>query len=168
MRGVQLVELWDVYDNSLNPTGKTFHEGIKLKNGEYGFLVHIIIKNKKGKYLLQQRAFTKKYYPGQWDATCGKVQSGEKGIDAAIREVNEELGLITKADDYTLLFHDIYQNAVLLDIFLLEFDFSIEDCTIQKDEVETIGLYTFDEMLEVLTPSKDKTYIDTLKKIKRS
>ena len=156
------MEYWDIYDDNLKPTGKTFYEGIKLNKGEYGFLVHIIIKNKDGKFLLQQRAFTKKYYPGQWDATCGRVQAGESGIEAAMREVKEELGLDTKAENYTLLFHNIYHNTVLLDIFLLNLDFSIDDCIIQKDEVETIGLYTFEEMLEILMPSKDNIYIDIL------
>ncbi len=161
------MELWDVYDDNLQPTGKIFHEGIKLNSGEYGFLVHIIIKNKNGQYLLQQRALTKKYYPGQWDATCGRVKAGENGIQAAIREVNEELGLSTQEDNYTLYFHGIYQNTILLDIFLLETDFDIKNCIIQKEEVEAIKLVSFEEMIEILTPSKNSLYIETLNKIKK-
>lgn len=159
-------ELWDIYDKNLNKTGRTFHEGIKLREREYGYNVHIIIKNKEDKFLLQQRAFTKKYYPGQWDATCGRVQAGENGIDAAIREVNEELGLKTSKSQYTLLYHDIYLNRVILDIYLLELDFSLEDCTIQKSEVEQIKFYTFNEMIKILSSSKDRRYIDAVKKIK--
>ncbi len=162
------MEIWDIYDKNLTPTGRTFHEGIKLKDGEYSFLVHIIIRNKESKYLLQQRALTKKYYPGQWDATCGKVQSGESGIEAAMREVKEELGLDTKKEQYTLFFHEIYHNSVLLDIFLLELDFLEKDCIIQKEEVEQIKFYSFDEMVEILKNSKDKIYIDTLYKIKEA
>lgn len=161
------MEIWDIYDNNLLPTGKTFHEGIKLNKGEYGFLVHIIIRNKQNLYLLQQRALTKKFYPGQWDATCGKVKAGESGIEAAIREVNEELGLSTKEDDYTLLFHNIYHDAVLLDIFLLELDFSEKECTIQKEEVEQVKLVEFDEMVNILSSSKDKIYLETLDMIKK-
>lgn len=160
------MELWDIYDKNLKRTGRTYYEGIKLGDGEYGYNVHIIIKNNENKFLLQQRAFTKKYYPGQWDATCGRVQSGENGIKAAIREVNEELGLTTFESQYTLLHHDIYHNRVILDIFLLELDFSLEDCTIQKSEVEQISFHTFSEMIDILSPSKGKTYIDAVKKIK--
>ena len=160
------MELWDIYDEKLRPTGKTFYEGIKLQDGQYNFLVHIIIRNKENKYLLQQRALTKKYYPGQWDATCGRVQKGETGIHGAIREVHEELGLITNENQYTLLFHNIYHSKILLDIFLLECDFNEEDCTISKEEVEQIALYDLDEMIEILSKSKDKIYIDILKKLK--
>ncbi len=160
------MELWDIYDKNLNRTGKTFYEGIKLRDGEFGFNVHIIIKNRENRFLLQQRAFTKKYYPGQWDATCGRVQAGENGIDAAIREVNEELGLNTSKGQYTLLYHDIYLNRVILDIYLLELDFSLDDCTIQKSEVEKINFYSFNEMIKILSSSKDKSYIDAVKKIK--
>ncbi len=161
------MELWDIYDKNLKRTGKTFYEGIGLNDGEYNFLVHIIIKNKQNKYLLQQRALTKKYYPGQWDATCGRVHAGEKGIDAAMREVKEELGLKTEKNQYSLLFHNLYHNKILLDIFLLEYDFCVNDCVIQKEEVEQIKFYSFDEMIEILTSSKDKVYMDIIKKIKR-
>ena len=160
------MELWDVYDNNLKPTGRNFYEGIKLNEGEYNFLVHIIIKNKENKFLLQQRALTKKYYPGQWDATCGRVQAGETGVDGAIREVNEELGLVTNKKQYTLLFRNIYHSKILLDIFLLECDFTEKDCTICKEEVEQITFYELDEMIEVLSKSKDKIYLDILKKLK--
>ena len=160
------MELWDIYDKNLKATGKTFYEGLKLNDDEYNFLIHVIIKNTENKYLLQQRALTKKYYPGQWDATCGRVQAGETGVIAAIREVNEELGLITNKNQYTLLFHNIYHNKILLDIFLLEYDFCEKDCSICKEEVEQIAFYNFDEMIEMLSKSKDKIYIDILKKLK--
>lgn len=161
------MELWDIYDKNLKPTGRTFYEGIKLKDGEYNFLVHIIIINKQEKFLLQQRALTKKYYPGQWDATCGRVQANEKGIDSAIREVKEELGLNTSPSQYTLLFHNLFGNKILLDIFLLELDFCEKDCTIKRDEVEQIKIFSFEKMIEILSPSKNKIYMDIIKKIKR-
>ncbi len=158
-------ELWDVYDENMRATGETFYEGISLPRNRYGYLVHIIIRNKQNEYLLQQRAFTKKWYPGQWDATCGRVQAGETGIEGAVREVKEELGLTTKPSDYTLLYHSIYKNSCLLDIFLLELDFNITDCVIQKEEVECIKLCSFNEMLDILADSKDDTYLDVLKTI---
>lgn len=159
------MEFWDIYDEKLRKTGKTFYEGLKLSDGEYNFLVHIIIKNKENKYLLQQRALTKKYYPGQWDATCGRVQAGEDGITAAIREVNEELGLITQKEQYSLVFHGIYANKIILDIFYLEYDFQLSDCIIQKSEVEQIAFYTKEEMINILSPSKNKKYIDVIEKL---
>lgn len=157
------MELWDIYDKNMKRTGEYFQEGIQLPKGKYGYIVHIILRNKSEQYLLQQRAFTKKYYPGMWDATCGRVQKGEDGLTAAMREVAEELGLASKPEDFRLLYHNIYQDSVLLDIFLLELDFSLHDCTLQKEEVENIALFSFDEMLKILAPSKDAEYIAAVK-----
>ena len=82
-----------------------------------------------------------------------------------IKRVNEELGLITNKIQYELLFHGIYANKIMLDIFLLEYDFDLDDCTIQKSEVEKISFYSLEEMIEVLKPSKNKTYIDVISKL---
>lgn len=157
------MELWDIYDKNRNRTGKCFHEGMQLSKGEYGYIVHIILRNKSGKYLLQQRAFTKTYYPGMWDATCGRVQHGEDGRTAAVREVREELGLNAAPSDLRLLYHDIYHDSVLLDIFLLELDFSCNDCVLQKEEVAAVGLFSFDDMLKILSSSKDGEYLNAIK-----
>lgn len=158
------MEYFDVYNSSMEKTGKTVDNFSSFGENEYGYMVHVIIRC-KGKYLLQQRSLKKKFYAGQWDATCGKVSADESGIDGAMREVKEELGLDTKKSDYTLLYHAIYQNAVLLDIFLLEKDFNENDLRLCKDEVEDIKLCDFDEMLSILSPTKGSEYINTLYKI---
>lgn len=157
-------EIFDVYNDDMLPTGRTFCEQKELKGGEYGLLVHIIIRC-KGKYLLQQRALCKKFYPGQWDATCGKVRAGETAIDGAIREVYEELDIKSDKDEYKLLYKEIYAPKVLLCIFLLEKDFDLSEIVLQKDEVAGIKLCTLKEMIEILTPSKNSEYIDVLNSI---
>ena len=161
------MELWDIYDKNMNRTGKCFHEGIQLSKGEYGYIVHIILRNKNGKYLLQQRALTKKYYPGMWDPPCGRVQHGEAGQTAAIREVKEELGLYAAASDLHLLYHGIYHDSILLDIFLLELNFSCDDCVLQKEEVAAVGFFSFADMLRILASSKDAAYLAVIEKAKQ-
>ena len=158
-------EIFDIYNSDMLPTGRTFCEQKKLKYGEYGLLVHIIIRS-RGKYLLQQRALCKKYYPGQWDATCGKVRAGESAVDGAIREVYEELGIKSGKSEYTLLYKNIYAVKVLLCIFLLEKDFDLSEIVLKKDEVADVKLCTLDEMIEILAPSKKSEYIDVLYNIK--
>lgn len=154
-------EFFDIYNGDMMPTGRTFCEQKELKCGEYGLLVHIIIRC-KGKYLLQQRALCKKYYPGQWDATCGKVRAGESAVDGAIREVYEELGIKSDKSEYTLLYKNIYAAKVLLCIFLLEKDFDLSEIVLKKDEVADVKLCTLDEMIKILAPSKNSEYIDVL------
>ncbi len=158
------IEYFDVYDSAMNKTGKKVDNFSSFANGEYGYMVHVIIRC-NGKYLLQQRSLSKKFYAGQWDATCGKVSAGESGIEGAIREVKEELGLSADKNEFTLFYHGIYQNAVLLDIFLLEKDFKEEDLVLCKEEVEAVKFCDFEETVEILTPTKGEDYINTLYKI---
>jgi dATP pyrophosphohydrolase len=44
-------------------------------------------------YLLLKRSLREHLYPGLWQVVTGSVHPGEKGIDAAFREVREETGL---------------------------------------------------------------------------
>ncbi|MFI5271274.1 MAG: NUDIX domain-containing protein [Candidatus Saccharimonadales bacterium] len=57
-------------------------------------VVLIGIKNKKGEILLQKRGKDLVTYPGRWDiSSAGHVDAGESYIDAAKRELKEELGI---------------------------------------------------------------------------
>lgn len=158
-------EIFDIYNADLMPTGRTFCEQSELKSGEYGLLVHIIIKC-KSRFLLQQRALCKKFYPGQWDTTCGKVRAGESALNGAIREVYEELGIKSVESEYKMLYGKIYAEKVFLTIFLLEKDFDLSEIRIKEDEVADVKLCSLEEMTEILTPSKNKEYIDVLDKLK--
>jgi len=59
--------------------------------------VHILVFNSEGELFLQKRSMTKDENPGQWDTSCaGHVDSGESYLDCAVRELQEELGIVTK------------------------------------------------------------------------
>jgi len=56
--------------------------------------VIIFIKNSKCKFLIHQRAWNKKTYPGKFGIGCGgKIDPGETPLEAAHRELKEELGI---------------------------------------------------------------------------
>lgn len=58
----------------------------------------IFLFNQDGKFLMQQRALTKKTWPGVWsNSCCGHVRPGETTESAAHRRLEYELGL-TKVD----------------------------------------------------------------------
>ena len=64
-----------------------------------------VVKNEKDEYLLIKRF-------GIWDLPKGKVEKGEETLEAAIREVCEETGLVNVAIFYDLpsTYHIYYQN----------------------------------------------------------
>jgi isopentenyl-diphosphate delta-isomerase type 1 len=56
---------------------------------------HLLLFNNKNELLLQQRAQTKSLFPGMWDSSAaGHVEIGESYWQCAMRECQEELGLI--------------------------------------------------------------------------
>lgn len=57
--------------------------------------VHILVFNSNGELFIQKRSMNKDECPGQWDSSAaGHVDSGETYLDCAIRELEEELGIL--------------------------------------------------------------------------
>ena len=55
---------------------------------------HVIVLNQNGNILLQKRSPDKDIQPGKWDtAVGGHLMIGETFEQAAVREMNEELGI---------------------------------------------------------------------------
>ncbi|HEX8946626.1 MAG TPA: NUDIX hydrolase [Candidatus Paceibacterota bacterium] len=65
-----------------------------------GIIVHTVVINSEGKFLLIKRASCEEHYPDLWDIPGGTLEPGEDPIEAAVREVKEESGLVVT--DYEL------------------------------------------------------------------
>src|SRR5512137_1106823 len=56
--------------------------------------VHVLVVNANGDMLLQKRSASKDIQPGKWDTSVGgHLEPGESYHAAAVREMQEELGL---------------------------------------------------------------------------
>ncbi|MEW6187395.1 MAG: NUDIX domain-containing protein [Thermodesulfobacteriota bacterium] len=66
--------------------------------------VHVLVFNSKGDLYLQKRSPAKDQYPEHWDTSAaGHTDPGESPLEAAQRELQEELGLeaeLTKVLEY--------------------------------------------------------------------
>src|SRR6476661_10190199 len=72
----------------------------------------VVLFNSKNKLLLQQRALTKKTWPGVWsNSCCGHLLPGERTEDAAARRLSHELGLSNI--DLTIALPDFRYRAEL-------------------------------------------------------
>ncbi len=99
-------ELWDVYTIDRKRTGKTCIRGeqSKLADDEFHLWVTVWIKNPKtGKYLVSQRAADKDTDPLKWETVAGHSVLGDTSLDAALREVYEEVGIKLAPEDAKLL-----------------------------------------------------------------
>ena len=99
-------ELWDVYTIERKLTGKTCIRGeqSKLADDEFHLWVMVWIKNPKtGKYLVSQRAADKDTDPLKWETVAGHSVAGDTSLDAALREVYEEVGITLKREGAKIL-----------------------------------------------------------------
>lgn len=86
-------ELFDVVNDRDEVVAKATRREVHQKNLPHR-AVHILVFDKFGRVFLQKRSMSKDTAPGTWAASCaGHVDSGEDYDAAAVRELNEELGV---------------------------------------------------------------------------
>ncbi|WJW74941.1 Nudix family hydrolase [Thiohalobacter sp. IOR34] len=79
-----------------------------------------VIRNARGEVLISRRA-AGTHQGGRWEYPGGKLEPGENGYQALVREIHEELGLIVEqARPLIRIPHDYPDRAVLLDVWLVE------------------------------------------------
>ncbi len=89
-------EIFDVVDEADQVTGQAtrgeVHAGKLLHRA-----VHVLVFNKRGDLLLQQRSMLKDAHPGVWDSSVsGHLDAGEDYPAAALRELAEEMGIVAE------------------------------------------------------------------------
>ncbi len=86
-------EIFDVVDENDQVIGQKTRGEVHA-NQLLHRAVHVFVYNKRGDLLLQQRSRFKDAHPGVWDSSvAGHLDSGEDYAAAAIRELDEEMGI---------------------------------------------------------------------------
>lgn len=81
----------------------------------------VFLFNDNGEMLLQKRAASKYHSPNQWtNACCSHPRDGETYKDAALRRLNEELGITADIEEK---FHFIYKADVGQGLWEHELDY---------------------------------------------
>lgn len=87
-------ELFDLVDENDRIVGKVTRKEVHNNPKLIHRSAIILLFNKKGQLFLHERSRTKDTYPGYWTASVGgHLQSGQTYHQAAIREMEEELGI---------------------------------------------------------------------------
>ncbi|AQX13550.1 isopentenyl-diphosphate Delta-isomerase [Elizabethkingia meningoseptica] len=119
------------------------------KNGLLHRAFSVFLFNNEGKMLLQQRSSNKYHSPDQWtNACCSHPRENETYLDAAMRRVNEELGINCQLEEK---FHFIYKADVgqglweheLDHVFIGEYN---GEYRLNPDEVSAIRFVTLEEL----------------------
>lgn len=140
-------ELWDVYDEDRNLTGRLHRRGDPLKPGERHLVVHIWLRNVEGKFLLTKRAPTKGY-PNMWECTGGSALAGDDSLTAAIREVLEETGLTVLAENGRCIYTYPIRNN-FTDVWLFDTEALIEDVVLLEGETTDAKYATREEIMQM-------------------
>ena len=141
------MELWDLYDENRNVTGKIHERGKEILDGYYHLVVHIWIKNSEGQYLISRRDKSRESYPLYLECQGGSVLYGETSKEGAIREVKEEVGIDLSNTLGTMIytkmrkdFHDI------MDVWLFEYNGEVDLSKATTNEVCEVKWMTYDEV----------------------
>jgi isopentenyldiphosphate isomerase len=115
-------------------------------------VVHVLVFNRKGCLLLQKRSLSKDVAPGKWDTSVGgHVNPGESGIDAARREMREELGIDVYPLDF--LYAYLYSNHIeseLISTFSCMYDGELSEISFNRAEIDEVGFRSLNEIEKLL------------------
>ena len=149
------MEIWDLYDENQNLTGRTHTRGETIPDGFYHLVVHIWIKNKEGKYLITRRAENRKTYPLMFECVSGSVLHGETSKEGAIREVLEEVGLDFKNKKGKLAHCEVRKEFNgkpyndILNVWLYDYDGEVDLSKATTDEVCSCEWLTVEQIKEI-------------------
>ena len=157
------MELFDIIDEDGNLTGLVKERGVAHRDGSRHHTVHmwIVRPNEKSGWdvLLQKRSQNKESHPGLLDiSSAGHIEHGAKPLDAALRELREELGIAAKPEDLRLFgtwfihFEGEFRGFPYIDNelsyeYIYDRPVDIENLTLQESEVESVQWIDLEECL---------------------
>lgn len=151
----------DEGDRPLAPLPRKLVHG----HGVWHRVAHIWVQNDRGQFLCQQRSLDKELCPGFWEAFFGgHVRPGEAYLDAAVRELGEELGINLPAQAFKLWkvykFHDkpTNYNNEFQAVFVVRWNGDTQDATFDDGEVEQVAWKSPDEIKQAITKHARKSW----------
>ena len=124
-------EIWELVNEKGEKTGILHRRGVKLPEG----LCHLGVEvwTRVGDKIFTTKRHESKWQGGRWEATGGSVLAGEEILDAAVRELYEETGIVAKKDELIFLGSKLFGNF-LAHSYLLKLD-SLPEIKLQSSEV---------------------------------
>lgn len=138
------MELWDIVDEHGNRTGRFHERGKPMAPGDYHPSVSVWIVNGRGEFLISRRAPAPgRHAVGMWETTGGAVVAEEESLDAALREVREELGLSLEPEQgrvyksYTWP-HSSGDGAAYITVWIFRKEADLADVVLQPEETSDV------------------------------
>ena len=130
------MEQWDLYDRDRNLTGLSQIRGEPIPEGRYHLVVHVWIRNASGEYLISQRSPDREKDPLKWECVGGSALMREDSLSAALREVQEEVGVALNPNQGKVVKTMLREHLQdIVDIWLFEYDGQIDISRASTKEV---------------------------------
>lgn len=131
-----MAEMFDLYNEHMEPLGQLHERGIPVPDGKYHIVAAVLSVNFENKILITKRDCDKTY-GGLWEITEGAVIAGETPLMGAVRELREETGLraLPEALDYrgNLVFKRP-RHCHIVSFYLFRADFHEDSIILQPGE----------------------------------
>lgn len=156
---MEKIEIWN---HQLKPTGILKDRNLIHRDGDIHAVVRIHIlrmHENQIQMLLQKRSLTCEAFPGFYDIACaGHIHDGQPAVLTAIRELEEELGIVASGEDLHFVGNDYkdWSRGSYLDkeySFLYMYIKPITSITLQTEEVECVEWVNVEELIEKLDDS---------------
>ena len=149
------MEIWDLYDENRELTGKTHIRGEVIPEGYYHLAVHVWIRNSRGEYLISRRAADRPTFPLMWECVGGAALMGDDSLTAALRETHEEVGIDLDPSRGRIVFSRIrgvidgkaYRD--IMDVWLFDYDGEVDLSLATTAEVADVRWATSAEIREL-------------------
>ena len=159
-------EIWDLYNEKRELTGRDQVRGDEIPQGYYHLVVHVWIRNRCGKYLISQRSADRPTHPLKWECVGGSVLKGEDSLTGALRETKEEVGLSLEPKDGKIVRSTIGRivNGVrfsdIVDVWLFPYDGPVSLETATTKEAAQIAWLDRQQIKELFDQGD---FVDTLR-----
>ena len=148
------MELWDIYDEKKEKTGRTMKRNDwNMRPDEFHLTVLGVLQRPDGRYLITRRRMDKEWAAGWWEVPGGGVRAGESSEDAVIREIQEETGIDVPnaGGGYAFTYKRVNpeeKNNYFVDVYKFILDFQEEDVRTQEEEVSGHAIASLEEIKE--------------------
>lgn len=152
------MEIIDILDINGQKTGTHKSRADIHRDGDYHLAIEVWLFNNHNELLIQKRSANKDSHPNLWEVSCsGHVDSDEASLEAALRELNEELGITSNATELqfvqrffepAMLDQGRYINNEFKDLYLLPCNFSLDKFTFPPSEITALKWISITELKE--------------------
>ncbi len=149
-------EFVDIVDKYGKVTGEICLKSEAHKQGFWHPCINIWLYNLQGEVLIQKRVADKDTFPDLWDVSvAGHIGAGEIPLEAAQRELSEELGIevpLERIQEIGTYLSDHMHHKGLIDrefhyVYIAEFQVSIDKLKLQEEEVAGIKLVPVNKLM---------------------